>query len=98
MDVFLIFINLKDWILLPLLCLSLPWEVTAVMLADTIDGYRQHEKRLISEVKSLFGFTNTNLNGLDDGVVNWVERFQPRRCDFYFFFNPPWCSRYHVFT
>ncbi|KAL5760044.1 hypothetical protein ACOSQ2_018882 [Xanthoceras sorbifolium] len=62
-------------------CLGLPWEVTAVMLADTIDGYRQHEKNLIYEFKKLFGFllTNNRSNEVDGGIVNWVERYQPRR-------------------
>ncbi|KAJ9554604.1 hypothetical protein OSB04_018649 [Centaurea solstitialis] len=32
------------------LCLGLPWEVTAVMLADTIEGYRKQEEHLISEL------------------------------------------------
>lgn len=63
------------------LYLRLPWEVTAVMLADKIDGYRQHEKNLISEFKGLFGFLLSikKLNEPDCGVVNWVERHRPRR-------------------
>ncbi|KAK3223516.1 hypothetical protein Dsin_010541 [Dipteronia sinensis] len=62
------------------MCLGLPWEVTAIMLADTIDRYRKHEKHLISEFKRLFGFLLTNrLNEVDGGIVKWVERYRPRR-------------------
>ncbi|KAF5726707.1 hypothetical protein HS088_TW22G00388 [Tripterygium wilfordii] len=63
------------------LLLGLPWEVTAVILADTIDGYRQHEKRLISDFKRRFcnHFTDVNLNEVDGGIVNWVERQRPRK-------------------
>ncbi|XP_031123849.1 D-cysteine desulfhydrase 2, mitochondrial isoform X1 [Ipomoea triloba] len=61
-------------------CLGLPWKVTAVMLADTIEGYRQKEKSLISEFRVSF-----NLPDLDQllskgrGVVHWVERSLPRK-------------------
>ncbi|OMO81535.1 Tryptophan synthase beta subunit-like PLP-dependent enzymes superfamily [Corchorus olitorius] len=63
------------------LCLGLPWKVTAVMLADTIDGYRKQERRLIFEFKKQFGFLlDTNkLNGVDDGIVHWVDRCRPRK-------------------
>ncbi|XP_031263883.1 D-cysteine desulfhydrase 2, mitochondrial [Pistacia vera] len=61
--------------------LGLPWEVTAVMLADTIDGYRQHEERLISEFQKIFGFLldDNTLNKVDGGIVHWAERCQPRK-------------------
>ncbi|KAJ0095212.1 hypothetical protein Patl1_16803 [Pistacia atlantica] len=65
-----------------LFSLRLPWEVTAVMLADTIDGYRQHEERLISEFQKIFGFLldDNSLNNVDGGIVHWAERCQPRKC------------------
>ncbi|XP_038893329.1 D-cysteine desulfhydrase 2, mitochondrial isoform X2 [Benincasa hispida] len=63
------------------LCLGLPWDVTAVMLADRIDGYKRQEKRLISEFRKHFGAPvdlgkDEEVNG---GIVNWVERFRPRK-------------------
>ncbi|KAE8023581.1 hypothetical protein FH972_009259 [Carpinus fangiana] len=65
------------------LCLGLPWEVTAVMLADTVDGYKEQEKRLISNFKRCFSFhdlVDHSLNEVhDDGIVNWVERCHPRK-------------------
>ncbi|XP_044490305.1 D-cysteine desulfhydrase 2, mitochondrial isoform X3 [Mangifera indica] len=63
------------------ICLGLPWEVTAVMLANTIDGYRQHEKHLISEFQEIFGvqLDDNSLNKVDGGIVYWEERCQPRK-------------------
>ncbi|XP_015894502.1 D-cysteine desulfhydrase 2, mitochondrial [Ziziphus jujuba] len=63
------------------ICLRLPWEVSAVMLAHTVDGYRQQEKRLISNFKRHFGFrfVDSPLNEIDDGIVHWVERCRPRK-------------------
>ncbi|KAJ7957663.1 D-cysteine desulfhydrase 2, mitochondrial [Quillaja saponaria] len=62
-------------------CLGLPWEVNAVMLADTIGNYRQQEEHLISEFKRHFGFHLNNhcLNKVDGGIVHWVERRHPRK-------------------
>ncbi|RYQ83161.1 hypothetical protein Ahy_B10g101787 isoform B [Arachis hypogaea] len=62
------------------LCLGLPWEVHAVMLADKIDGYKQQEDRLISEFQNHFNvqFSDHNINE-DGGIVYWVERGRPRR-------------------
>uniref|UniRef100_A0A7N0UXW5 D-cysteine desulfhydrase n=1 Tax=Kalanchoe fedtschenkoi TaxID=63787 RepID=A0A7N0UXW5_KALFE len=62
-------------------CLGLPWEITAIMLADSIDGYLKKEKELISDFKRQFGlhaFENV-LNKIDGGVVHWVERRHPRK-------------------
>uniref|UniRef100_A0A3N7GDD7 Tryptophan synthase beta chain-like PALP domain-containing protein n=1 Tax=Populus trichocarpa TaxID=3694 RepID=A0A3N7GDD7_POPTR len=61
-------------------CLGLPWEVTAVMLADTIDAYRQQEQKLISDFRTRFGFHLTDhcLNEVD-GVVHWVARCHQRK-------------------
>ncbi|XP_071688625.1 D-cysteine desulfhydrase 2, mitochondrial [Rutidosis leptorrhynchoides] len=56
------------------LCLGLPWEVTAVMLADTIEGYRKQEESLISELCRCF-----DLRIKHTGIVNWVERRHPRK-------------------
>ncbi|KAL9420797.1 hypothetical protein AB3S75_038383 [Citrus x aurantiifolia] len=63
------------------ICLGLPWGVTAIALADTIDGYKQQEKNLISEFKRLFGFLlkNSSLNEVDGEIVHWVERCRPRK-------------------
>ncbi|PKA59673.1 hypothetical protein AXF42_Ash011797 [Apostasia shenzhenica] len=60
---------------------GLPWRVTAVMLADTLEWYRDHEKCLISEFKRIFlsGFPDSILDQLGDSIVNWVERVPRRR-------------------
>ncbi|PIA30348.1 hypothetical protein AQUCO_05600052v1, partial [Aquilegia coerulea] len=62
-------------------CLGLPWEIIAVMLADTVEGYIKQEKRLISDFKRLFGLQCVDhaLSGVNDGIVNWVERTHPRK-------------------
>ncbi|XP_045818102.1 D-cysteine desulfhydrase 2, mitochondrial [Trifolium pratense] len=62
------------------LCLGLPWEVYAVMLADKIDGYRKQEKRLISEFNKHFNveFIDHDVKK-DAGIVHWVERERPRK-------------------
>ncbi|CAH9132009.1 unnamed protein product [Cuscuta epithymum] len=61
--------------------LGLPWEVTAVMLADTIEGYRKKEESLISEFCLTFNFPNPDqfLRKGRDGIVHWVERLAPRK-------------------
>ncbi|KAI3516158.1 hypothetical protein L1887_15069 [Cichorium endivia] len=56
------------------LCLGLPWEVTAVMLADTIEGYKKQEEHLISELCRCFG-----LPIMHKGLVHWVQRQYPRK-------------------
>ncbi|XP_021293584.1 D-cysteine desulfhydrase 2, mitochondrial isoform X4 [Herrania umbratica] len=63
------------------LCLGLPWKVTAVMLANTIDAYREQERRLIFEFKRQFCFLLDihKLNGADDGIVHWVDHIRPRK-------------------
>ncbi|XVF43847.1 hypothetical protein PTKIN_Ptkin02bG0072700 [Pterospermum kingtungense] len=63
------------------LCLGLPWKITAVMLADTIDAYREQERRLISEFKRQFcSLLDTDkLNGSDDGIVHWVDHSHWRK-------------------
>ncbi|XP_052481780.1 D-cysteine desulfhydrase 2, mitochondrial isoform X4 [Gossypium raimondii] len=61
--------------------LGLPWKITAVMLADTMDTYRQQERRLIAEFKRQFRFLldSHKLNGGNDGIVHWVDRCHPRK-------------------
>ncbi|WJZ80680.1 hypothetical protein VitviT2T_000580 [Vitis vinifera] len=63
------------------LCLGLSWEVTGVMLADTVDGYRKKEKCLISDFKHCTAFHHIDhvLKGMDGGIVHWVERDHPRK-------------------
>ncbi|XP_077227980.1 pyridoxal-5'-phosphate-dependent enzyme family protein isoform X2 [Tasmannia lanceolata] len=63
------------------ICLGLPWEVNAVMLADTIEGYKRQEKCLIFDFKRLCGLEHLDdaLNGVDGGIVHWVERTHPRK-------------------
>lgn len=58
----------------------LPWEVTAVMLADRIDGYKRQEKRLISEFRKHFGAPlDLDKDEVNGGIVNWVERLRQRK-------------------
>ncbi|MBA0656428.1 hypothetical protein Goklo_008786 [Gossypium klotzschianum] len=61
--------------------IGLPWKITAVMLADTMDTYRQQERRLIAEFKRQFRFLldSHKLNGANDGIVHWVDRCHPRK-------------------
>ncbi|MCD7468727.1 hypothetical protein HAX54_007155 [Datura stramonium] len=62
-------------------CLGLPWKVTAVMLADTIDGYQKKEESLIYEFRRCFTLHlgEQVLTGLEPGLVHWVERSSPRK-------------------
>lgn len=79
----------------------LPWEVTAVMLAGTIDGYKQQERDLICEFKRLFGFllNNSRLTEVDGETVHWVERCRPRKCVISSLFSVDFVlsNLYHVF-
>ncbi|XP_020098967.1 putative D-cysteine desulfhydrase 2, mitochondrial [Ananas comosus] len=61
--------------------LGLPWKVTAVMLADTVERYKEREKHLISEFKRIhqIEIPQQTSSGDDDGIVQWVERIHPRR-------------------
>ncbi|XP_078430653.1 pyridoxal-5'-phosphate-dependent enzyme family protein isoform X2 [Wolffia australiana] len=63
------------------MCFGLPWKIVAVMLAETIKGYKKKEKMLINDFKRISGLNKLEprLNGLQDGIVHWVERIQPRR-------------------
>ncbi|KAJ8773517.1 hypothetical protein K2173_005763 [Erythroxylum novogranatense] len=62
-------------------CLGLPWEVSAVMLADTIKAYVQQEKYLISDFQTWLGFhlIDHTLHEVEGGIVNWVERNHKRK-------------------
>ncbi|XP_015572199.1 D-cysteine desulfhydrase 2, mitochondrial isoform X2 [Ricinus communis] len=63
------------------LCLGVPWEVTAVVLVDTIDAFKQREKCLVSNFRTRFGFNLIDhcLNEVNTGVVHWVERNRKRK-------------------
>lgn len=60
------------------LILGLPWKVTAVMLADTFDGYKNQENHLISDFKRYAAFDLSNYSSKDD-LVHWVNRGTPRK-------------------
>uniref|UniRef100_A0A0E0JMT5 Tryptophan synthase beta chain-like PALP domain-containing protein n=1 Tax=Oryza punctata TaxID=4537 RepID=A0A0E0JMT5_ORYPU len=56
--------------------------VTAVMLADTLKRYKEREKSLISDFKKLCHNNCHEMVGenyIGDSLVEWVERFSPRR-------------------
>lgn len=55
--------------------------MTAVMLADTFERYKEREKHLISEFKKIhqIEIPQQTSSGDDDGIVQWVERIHPRR-------------------
>jgi D-cysteine desulfhydrase len=60
----------------------LHWRVTAVMLADTLERYKEREKSLISDFKKLCHNNYHEMvgeNDIGDSLVEWVERFSPRR-------------------
>ncbi|GAA0164687.1 deaminase [Lithospermum erythrorhizon] len=61
--------------------LGLPWEVIAIMLADTVDGYREKEKSLISEFCSSYqsSVVKHNSSRINNGIVQWVQRTLPRK-------------------
>ncbi|MCL7033084.1 hypothetical protein MKW94_008892 [Papaver nudicaule] len=63
------------------ICFGLPWEIIGVMLADTVEGYRKQEKRLISDFKSFCCSQNLDqsLSGDNDSIVQWVDRMNPRK-------------------
>ncbi|KAJ0230592.1 D-cysteine desulfhydrase 2 [Hirschfeldia incana] len=57
--------------------LRLPWEINAVMLADTLDNYKRHQDRLIQEFMRQF-LPSMVCSSLDD-TIKWVERQRPRK-------------------
>ncbi|XP_073132720.1 D-cysteine desulfhydrase 2, mitochondrial isoform X2 [Henckelia pumila] len=65
---------------LGVVCLGLPWEIIAIMLADDIDGYRQTERNLIPEFFACFTFSPVDYSPPPSGgIINWVERSLPRK-------------------
>ncbi|KAG2261480.1 hypothetical protein Bca52824_068559 [Brassica carinata] len=56
--------------------LGLPWEINAVMLADTLDNYKRHQDRLLDEFTSQF-LPSIVCSSLD--TIKWVERQRPRK-------------------
>lgn len=51
------------------------------MLADTLERYRQQEKSLLSDFEKLYpgNFLGMVENDTHGSIVQWVERFSPRR-------------------
>ncbi|THG17976.1 hypothetical protein TEA_011592 [Camellia sinensis var. sinensis] len=62
------------------ICLGLPWEVYAVMLAENIDGYRRWEEELVSDFQRCCGFPIVDqvLNRANGRFVHWLEHSCPR--------------------
>ncbi|XP_010682357.2 D-cysteine desulfhydrase 2, mitochondrial isoform X2 [Beta vulgaris subsp. vulgaris] len=58
--------------------IRLPWKVNAVMLADTFDGYKSQEDRLISDFKRYAAPALSNYT-LKNDLVQWVNRETPRK-------------------
>ncbi|XP_039848640.1 putative D-cysteine desulfhydrase 2, mitochondrial isoform X2 [Panicum virgatum] len=61
-------------------CLGLQWRVTAIMLADTLERYRQQEKSLVSDFGKVYPglFHRMVENDTHGSLVQWVERSSPR--------------------
>ncbi|CAA7049754.1 unnamed protein product [Microthlaspi erraticum] len=57
--------------------LGLPWEINAVMLADTLENYKRHEERLIAEFTRQFLASIVCSSSLD--MIKWVDRQRPRK-------------------
>lgn len=64
-----------------LFSVRLPWEVFGVILADTFDGYKTLEERLIAEFLKCCAFPLSAqvLNKVNGGIVRWLERRHPRK-------------------
>ncbi|CAH2045422.1 unnamed protein product [Thlaspi arvense] len=56
--------------------LGLPWEINAVMLADTLEKYKRHEDRLIKEFTRQF-LPSIVCSSLD--MIKWVDRRNRRK-------------------
>ncbi|KAH9331385.1 hypothetical protein KI387_003493, partial [Taxus chinensis] len=62
------------------LLLGLPWKVTGIMLADSVEGYEKHEVRLLSDFKKLLmGDCVFNFDEKSAKLVQWIERRMPRK-------------------
>uniref|UniRef100_A0A1J3HGZ4 D-cysteine desulfhydrase 2, mitochondrial n=1 Tax=Noccaea caerulescens TaxID=107243 RepID=A0A1J3HGZ4_NOCCA len=57
--------------------LGLPWEINAVMLADTLENYKRHEERLIAEFTRQFLASIVCSSSLD--MIKWVDRQRARK-------------------
>ncbi|ESQ32871.1 hypothetical protein EUTSA_v10004274mg [Eutrema salsugineum] len=55
---------------------GLPWEINAVMLADTLENYKRHEDRLMAEFTRQF-LASMVCSSLD--MIKWVDRQHPRK-------------------
>ncbi|KAH9606167.1 hypothetical protein KSS87_014482 [Heliosperma pusillum] len=60
------------------LILGLPWKITAVMLADTVDGYKKQENHLISDFRRYYA-SDFTYNTSENELINWVDRETPRK-------------------
>ncbi|ONK69895.1 uncharacterized protein A4U43_C05F27970 [Asparagus officinalis] len=60
---------------------GLPWKVTAIMLADTIEKYKEKERWLISDFRRIYQseFLGQTVGEAGDSIVQWVERSHPRK-------------------
>jgi hypothetical protein len=57
----------------------LPWEINAVMLADTLKNYKRHEDHLIAEFSRQFP-GSVFCSGLDmNQMIKWIDRQHPRK-------------------
>lgn len=63
------------------LYLGLPWKVTAIMLADTIERYKEKERCLISDFRRIHHseLCGETIGKARDSVVYWVERIRSRK-------------------
>ncbi|KAI3860365.1 hypothetical protein MKX03_007121 [Papaver bracteatum] len=63
------------------ICFGLPWEITGVMLADTIKRYKKQEKCLISDFKRFCCSQemDQSSNADTDNIVHWVDQTNPRK-------------------
>lgn len=52
-----------------------------MMLADTFDGYRKLEQRLVTEFLRCCAYPLSTeiVDKLNDGIVHWLERRHPRK-------------------
>ncbi|KAK1269549.1 hypothetical protein QJS04_geneDACA006453 [Acorus gramineus] len=63
---------------LGVLYFGLPWKITAIMLADDIEGYQRQEKRLVSDFTRLYGLDYVE-PAVHGDIVHWVNRIRPRK-------------------
>ncbi|KAL3688405.1 hypothetical protein R1sor_014714 [Riccia sorocarpa] len=56
--------------------LGLPWKVTGVILADSIESYENHRRRLVTDFATMFSFSSAR--DLQLPLV-WEQRSRPRK-------------------